>query len=107
MKQLHCPLNGLRNINEFICFGEVDMDSQELSNQTSDYAPIMGESPVRNYWLDAGWGTWGFKAIPIAGKCMAETVAKGRSPELSRPFRLDRFRTFELLDEAGATAASH
>ena len=57
MKQLHCPLNGLRNINEFICFGEVDMDSQELNK---DARLRMGESPVRNYWLDAGWGTWGF-----------------------------------------------
>ncbi len=78
-----------------------------ITDMTPDYAPIMGESPVRNYWLDAGWGTWGFKAIPIAGKCMAETVAHGRLPELARPFRLERFHAFELLDEAGATAASH
>ncbi len=74
---------------------------------TPDYSPIMGESPVKNYWLDAGWGTWGFKATPVCGKRMAETVASGRVPDILHPFRLDRFRTFDLVNEAGATAASH
>ncbi len=78
-----------------------------ITDMTPDYAPIMGESPVENYWLDAGWGTWGFKATPVAGKCMAESIADGRPVELIRSFKLDRFRNFELLNEAGATAASH
>ena len=78
-----------------------------ITDMTPDYSPIMGESPLKNYWLDAGWGTYGFKATPIAGKCMAETLAKGRVPALIEPFRLDRFNTYELSNEAGATAASH
>lgn len=78
-----------------------------ITDMTPDYSPIMGESPLKNYWLDAGWGTWGFKATPVCGKRMAETVACGRVPDILRPFRLDRFRTFDLLNEAGATAASH
>ncbi len=78
-----------------------------ITDMTPDYSPIMGESPVKNYWLDAGWGTWGFKATPVTGKRMAETVAQEKVPDIIRPFRLDRFRTFDLVNEMGATAASH
>ncbi len=93
----------------FPFLGEVKLLRQwgGLADMTPDYNPIMGASPLRHYWLDAGWGTWGFKATPIAGRCMAETVVAGRAPELIQPFRLERFRTFELGNEAGATAASH
>ena len=78
-----------------------------ITDMTPDYSPIMGESPVKNYWLDAGWGTWGFKATPISGKCMAETLANEKTVEMIQPFSLDRFKTFKLSNEAGATAASH
>jgi sarcosine oxidase subunit beta len=78
-----------------------------ITDMTPDYSPIMGESPLRNYWLDAGWGTWGFKATPVCGKRMAETIAREKAPDILRPFRLDRFKTFDLANEMGATAASH
>jgi sarcosine oxidase subunit beta len=67
----------------------------------------MGLSPVKNYYLDAGWGTWGFKATPIVGKTMAEMVATGKTPELIAPFALERFSRFIQVNEMGATAASH
>jgi sarcosine oxidase subunit beta len=78
-----------------------------MTDMTPDYSPIMGESPLHNYWLDAGWGTWGFKATPVAGKRMAEAIATGRVPEQIKPFSLARFETYQLSNEAGATAASH
>ena len=78
-----------------------------VTDMTPDYSPIMGRSPVENYYLDAGWGTWGFKATPICGKTMAELVATGEVPELIRPFELERFYRFDQINEAGATAASH
>ncbi len=78
-----------------------------ITDMTPDYSPIMGESPLRNYWLDAGWGTWGFKATPVCGKRMAETVANERVPDILKPFALERFKTFNLVNEMGATAASH
>ncbi|MFQ5953782.1 MAG: FAD-dependent oxidoreductase [Kiloniellales bacterium] len=78
-----------------------------ITDMTPDYSPIMGATPIRNFWLDAGWGTWGFKATPVAGKRMAETVANGKVPEILRPFRLERFNSFDLVNEMGATAASH
>ena len=78
-----------------------------ITDMTPDYSPIMGESHVAGLWLDCGWGTWGFKATPVAGKRMAECIATGKMPELLKPFALDRFERFELLNEMGATAASH
>ncbi|SEQ13246.1 N-methylglutamate dehydrogenase subunit A precursor [Amphritea atlantica] len=78
-----------------------------LTDMTSDYSPIMGLSPVDNYYLDAGWGTWGFKSTPICGKTMAELVATGKVPELIEPFAMSRFDTFRQVNEMGATAASH
>jgi sarcosine oxidase subunit beta len=79
-----------------------------ITDMTPDYSPIMGLSPVKNYYLDAGWGTWGFKATPICGKTMAELVASGgKVPELIKPFALERFSTFQQVNEMGATAASH
>ena len=78
-----------------------------ITDMTPDYSPIMGESHVAGLWLDCGWGTWGFKATPVAGKRMAECIATGKTPELLKPFALDRFERFELLNEMGATAASH
>ena len=79
-----------------------------ITDMTTDYSPIMGLSPLTNYYLDAGWGTWGFKATPICGKSMAELVASGgRVPELIQPFALTRFDTFKQVNEMGATAASH
>lgn len=79
-----------------------------ITDMTSDYSPIMGISPVENYYLDAGWGTWGFKSTPICGKTMAELIASGgKVPELIAPFSLDRFDEFRQVNEMGATAASH
>jgi sarcosine oxidase subunit beta len=38
---------------------------------------------------------------------MAETIAREKVPDMIAPFRLERFRTFDLVNEMGATAASH
>ncbi len=74
-------------------------------DMTPDYSPVMGATPLRNYYIDAGWGTWGFKATPVCGKRMAETLATGRVPELLEPFRLERFAQFQQVGERGAAAA--
>lgn len=93
----------------FPFIGELRMLRQwaGITDMTPDYSPIMGASPLRNYWLDAGWGTWGFKATPVSGKYMAETVAREKPADMILPFRLDRFYNFDLANEMGATAASH
>ena len=55
-----------------------------LADMTPDFAPIMGLTPVEGFYLDAGWGTWGFKATPVCGKTMSHTVANGGAPTHSR-----------------------
>ena len=75
-----------------------------ITDMTPDYSPIMGASPLSNLWLDCGWG---FKATPVAGKRLAECIATGRVPDIIKPFALDRFASVSLVNEMGATAASH
>ena len=78
-----------------------------LCDVSPDYAPIMGVTEVDDFLIDAGWGTYGFKASPIVGKTMAELAATGRTPDLIAPFRLARFYENELVSERGAAAVSH
>ena len=78
-----------------------------ICDMTPDFSPVMGETPLRNYYIDAGWGTWGFKATPVCGRRMAETLANGRAPEILRPFRLSRFVDFEQVGEKGAASVGH
>ena len=78
-----------------------------MTDMTPDFSPIMGETPVENYYIDAGWGTWGFKATPVVGKRMAELIATGRVPDLIKPFRLSRFEEFKLVGEKGAASVGH
>jgi sarcosine oxidase subunit beta len=78
-----------------------------ITDVTPDASPIIGRSPVRNYWLDAGCGTWGFKTTPVTGKYLAQAIATGQVPDVIEPFRLDRFRTFDLVNEMGSSAITH
>jgi sarcosine oxidase subunit beta len=78
-----------------------------MTDMTPDFSPVMGETPVKNYYIDSGWGTWGFKATPVCGKRMAETIATGRVPDLLLPFRLSRFDEFKLVGEKGAASVGH
>jgi len=78
-----------------------------ITDMTPDFAPVMGVTPRDGYYLDAGWGTWGFKATPVAGRRMAELIATGRVPALLQPFELTRFDRFRQLGEKGAASVGH
>ena len=78
-----------------------------MADMTPDFSPVMGLTPVENYYIDAGWGTWGFKATPVCGARMAECIATNRQPDMLKPFALDRFRTFDLVGEKGAASVGH
>lgn len=78
-----------------------------LADMTPDFSPIMGPTPIRDYYIDAGWGTWGFKATPVAGRRMAECIATGRTPDILAPFALSRFDRFTQLGERGAASVGH
>jgi sarcosine oxidase, subunit beta len=79
-----------------------------ICDMTPDFAPIIGASQqVSNFYMDVGWGTYGFKAGPVSGKCMAELIATGKTPSLIEPFSPVRFETGNLVGEKAAAAVSH
>lgn len=74
---------------------------------TPDSSPIIGESRLPGLFLDCGWGTGGFKAIPAGGTLLAHLLATGKHHDVSRPFDLDRFETGRLIDEAAGSGIAH
>jgi sarcosine oxidase subunit beta len=72
-----------------------------------DSSPIIGATPVPGLYINCGWGTGGFKAIPVGGWTLAHALATGRPHELAEPFQLERFLTGRLIDEAGAAGIAH
>jgi len=72
-----------------------------------DSSPIIGATPVPGLYINCGWGTGGFKGIPVGGWTLAHVMANGRSHELAEPFRLERFLTGRLIDEAAAAGIAH
>ena len=78
-----------------------------MADMTPDFAPIMGKTPVEGFYLDAGWGTWGFKATPVCGKTMSYTLANDQNHPLITGFSLDRFRNYALTGEKGAASVGH
>jgi sarcosine oxidase subunit beta len=79
-----------------------------ICDMTPDFAPIMGAArEIENFYMDVGWGTYGFKASPISGKCMAELIASKRTPDLIKPFSPGRFSAGQLVGEKAAAAVSH
>ena len=91
----------------FLAGVKVNRQWAGLADMTPDFAPVMGLTPVKGFYLDAGWGTWGFKATPVAGKTMAATVASGRNDPLITGFDWWRFERFELTGEKGAASVGH
>lgn len=78
-----------------------------LCDMTPDFSPIMGTTPVEGFYLDVGWGTYGFKAGPAAGEALAALVATGKTPPLIADFDLARFAEGRLVGERGAAAVGH
>ena len=78
-----------------------------ICDMTPDYAPIIGVSrEVKNYYVDVGWGTYGFKAAPAAAKNLAELLATGKTPKIIEAFSPARFYGGQLVGEKAAAAVS-
>jgi sarcosine oxidase subunit beta len=78
-----------------------------ICDMTPDYSPIISGVPqLQGYYLDVGWGTYGFKAGPAAGKNLATLIVTGKTPEVIRPFAYTRFYENRLLGEKAAAAVS-
>ena len=93
----------------FPCLSDVKVMRQwaGLCDMTPDFSPIMGTTPIKGFFIDAGWGTWGFKATPISGKTMADTLANDRDHDFIQSFNMSRFGRFDLVGEKGAASVGH
>jgi len=99
--------NHMLDMFPFLSTAKANRQWAGMADMTPDFAPIMGKTPVEGFYLDAGWGTWGFKATPVCGKTMSHTVAKDENHPLIHGFTLDRFRNYELTGEKGAASVGH
>ena len=77
-----------------------------IVDMTGDRSPILSKTPVGNIFINCGWGTGGFKAIPGSGWAMAELMAKGHS-SLTEEFSLNRFKEGKFIDESVAAGVAH
>ena len=74
---------------------------------TPDSSPLIGPTPVPELFINCGWGTGGFKAIPAGGYLFAHCLAEGTHHDISAPFDLSRFTTGRLIDEGAASGIAH
>ncbi len=74
---------------------------------TGDRSPIIGKTPVKNIFINCGWGTGGFKAIPGSGWCFANTIAAGEPDDMAGPFSMERFKEGVFIDESVAAGVAH
>ena len=93
----------------FPCFSRLRLMRQWAGSVdiTPDTSPIMGLTPLDGLYINCGWGTGGYKAIPGGGHTMAYTVAHGKPHPLIERFSLDRFARGALVDEGAAAGVAH
>ena len=78
-----------------------------IVDMTGDRSPIISMTDVEGLYVNCGWGTGGFKAIPGSGFVFADTIANGRPHPIAEPFSLNRFAEGRLIDESVAAAVAH
>ncbi|MGB0854942.1 MAG: sarcosine oxidase subunit beta family protein [Pikeienuella sp.] len=77
-----------------------------IVDMTGDRSPIISKAPVEGMFINCGWGTGGFKAIPGSGWATAGMIANGSDP-MADPFTLARFTEGRMIDESVAAAVAH
>ena len=78
-----------------------------IVDMTGDRSPILSKTPLGNCFINCGWGTGGFKAIPGSGWAMAELIATGEPGPLAAAFGMERFREGRFIDESVAAGVAH
>jgi sarcosine oxidase subunit beta len=73
-------------------------------DMSMDGSPIIDKVHLDNLYLNTGWCYGGFKATPASGWCFAHLLARNESHPVATSYRLDRFATGDLIDEAGSGA---
>lgn len=72
-----------------------------------DSTPIIGPTSISGLFINCGWGTGGFKAIPAGGWSFAHVMATGEAHPLARAFGMERFTTGAMINEASASGIAH
>lgn len=72
-----------------------------------DASPIISRTGVDGFYINAGWGTGGWKATPGSGHAFADLVANDEPNAIAAPFAIDRFHSGKLVAEHGAAAVAH
>ena len=78
-----------------------------IVDMTGDRSPLISKTPLGNCFINCGWGTGGFKAIPGSGWAMAELMAKGEPGPLAAAFDMWRFKEGRFIDESVAAGVAH
>ena len=74
-----------------------------LADMTPDMAPIMdGNDHYEGFFMDCGWGYFGFKSCSAVGKHMAGFMATNECPDILKPFNLKRYQEHKLMGETAA-----
>ena len=77
-----------------------------IVDMTGDRSPILSKTPLDNCFINCGWGTGGFKAIPGSGFGLAVLLAGGAS-SLTDEFSMWRFKEGKFIDESVAAGVAH
>src|SRR3546814_15313988 len=72
-----------------------------------DSTPIIGPTSVGGLYINGGWGTGGFKAVPAGGWCLAHVMATGQSHPPASAFGPEHFESGAMIDEASASGLAH
>ena len=73
-----------------------------VMDMTLDGSPIIGKSPIDNFYINCGWCYGGFKATPGSGWVFAHTIAYDEPHEINTPHTLERFERGRVIDDKGA-----
>ncbi len=73
-----------------------------VMDMSMDGSPFIDRTHVEGLYFNGGWCYGGFKATPASGYCYAHLLARDMPHPVAAQFRLDRFRTGNLIDEKGA-----
>jgi sarcosine oxidase subunit beta len=75
--------------------------------KTPDRGPLLGAvEGVDGFFLNAGWGGYGFMGCPAGGHLLAELIVDGHVPDAMRPFNLGRFESGNTIREPSIIGAA-
>ena len=93
----------------FPCLQNVKIQRQwcGLCDMTPDFSPIISPiDEVKGFYVNGGWGTYGFKGTAASGLNTAKMIANKKIPERIKPFHYNRFQNNELVGEKAAASVA-